>query len=291
MLQIKNLKKTYKGNVHAVNGINLNIPLGSCFGLLGPNGAGKSTTIEIIEGIKEATSGEILLNSKPIDESFKQIIGIQFQETVLHDFMTVKEALELFSTFYTKTIPIPEIIKMCYLEEYLNQYTNKISGGQRQRLLLGIALINDPEIIFLDEPTTGLDPQSRRNFWDLINSIKKKKKTILLTTHYMEEAFQLCDEIAIVDKGMVIAQGNPKNLLAQHYDGASISLDQALMESVPKELNYQLDGSQRIKFHTSELNETLKILIEKGIDLSSMEIHKHSLEDLFVDITGKQLRD
>lgn len=290
MLEVKNLKKIYDGNVEAVKDISLRIEKGQCFGLLGPNGAGKSTTIEMIEGIKTPSSGEILWNGKEVDQSFKEIIGIQFQSTELQDLITVREALSMFASFYQGGLEIDEIVGLCHLEEYLDQYTNKISGGQRQRLLVGIALIHDPEIVFLDEPTTGLDPQSRRNFWDLINGIKKRNKTIILTTHYMEEAYQLCDEIAIVDKGLIISQGNPKELLREHYRGAHISFDLAEKENMPNDFEFSVKDD-RISFHTNDVNLSLSTLISNNVNLSSIEIHKQNLEDLFVDITGKQLRD
>lgn len=290
MLEIKDLKKTYEGKIEAVRGISLKIEKGQCFGLLGPNGAGKSTTIEMIEGIKTPTSGEILWEGNPVGPEFKEKIGIQFQSTELQDLMTCREALEMFAAFYGNGVSFDEIVKICYLEEYLDQYTNKISGGQRQRLLVGIALIHDPEIVFLDEPTTGLDPQSRRNFWDLIENIKAKNKTIILTTHYMEEAYQLCDEIAIVDKGIIISQGNPKDLLRENYKGAHISIDSSQQASMPNGFEYQMkDG--RINFHSNNVNESLSELISSNVNLESVEIHKQTLEDLFVDITGKQLRE
>ena len=290
MLEVKNLKKVYDGNIQAVAGIDFTIKKGVCFGLLGPNGAGKSTTIEIMEGIKKATSGEILYKGQAVTEDFKKHIGIQFQNTVLQDFMTVREALQMFASFYPDARKINEIAKMCFLEEFLDQYTNRISGGQRQRLLVGIALIHNPEIVFLDEPTTGLDPQSRRNFWELVRTIKAEGKTIVLTTHYMDEAYQLCDEIVIVDQGKVIARGNPKKLLEEHYKGAHISLPQSEKDKVEARYPIQL-MEDRVQFHVSDVTESLKELMALNVNLDQVEIQKQSLEDLFVDITGKQLRE
>ncbi len=290
VLEIKNLVKKY-GSLTAVNNLTLSIPTGLCYGLLGPNGAGKSTTIEIIEGLKKPTSGEIYYNQKPIDKNFKDIIGIQFQSTSLQDHLTVLEALKLFESFFKKTIPLDQIIETCQLNDFINQDTQKISGGQRQRALLAIALLNDPEILFLDEPTTGLDPQSRRHFWDLITHLKKdKKKTILLTTHYMEEAYILCDEIAIIDKGQIIAQGPPRKLLEKHYSGAHISLDKNIL--LPLDFPYETyTNYERIEFHTDNVRDSIKYLLSKNIDISSVEIKKQTLDDLFLDLTGKKTRN
>lgn len=190
LLQVKNLVKHYSA-VKAVNGINLNLKTGVCFGLLGPNGAGKTTTVEILEGINQATSGEILYKGKPLGEQFRKEAGIMFQSTALQDYITVRETLEMFANFYPQNANIDNLIKRCNLTEYLEQDNRQLSGGQRQRLLLAIALVNNPDIIFLDEPTTGLDPQARRNFWGLINDIKAEGKTVVLTTHYMDEAYML----------------------------------------------------------------------------------------------------
>ena len=191
LLQVKNLVKHYP-SVKAVDGIDINLQGGVCFGLLGPNGAGKTTTVEILEGITEATSGEILYKGKPVGDQFRKEAGIMFQSTALQDFITVRETLQMFASLYPRQSDLDELILRCNLTEYLDQDNRQLSGGQRQRLLLAIALVNDPDIIFLDEPTTGLDPQARRNFWDLIDDIKAQGKTIILTTHYMDEAYSLC---------------------------------------------------------------------------------------------------
>lgn len=289
MLEVKGLVKKYDKLV-AVDGVDLSIPKGVCFGLLGPNGAGKSTTIEVIEGISKPTAGEILYNGKPVDKSFKNIIGIQFQSTSLQDFLTVFEALQLFESLYSNTVSLEEIIEICQLKEFIHQDTRKISGGQRQRLLLGVAMINDPEILFLDEPTTGLDPHARRHFWDIIEAIKKRNKTIILTTHYMEEAYILCDTIAIMDKGRVIAEGSPRELLVKHYNGAHISLSGNVL--LPKDFPWTINSVfDRIEFHTEDVKNCLKFLLDKNVDMNSLEVKKQTLDDLFVDITGKNLQN
>lgn len=228
ILETHHLKKTYQPNkkskVEAVRDISLRVKPGICFGLLGPNGAGKSTTIEMMEGILKPTSGEILYFGKPIQKEYRQYIGIQFQQTSLQDFLKVTEVLDLFSSLYSNPLPKEKIIQLCNLDEILMRDCRRLSGGQRQRVLLAIALINDPKILFVDEPTTGLDPQARRDFWSLIQGIKAEGKTILLTTHYMEEAELLCNEIAIVDQGLVIAEGSPKELIQKYFPDADLSV-------------------------------------------------------------------
>lgn len=290
IIEVKNLTKHF-AKVQAVNGVSFQIPAGKCFGLLGPNGAGKTTTIEIMEGITEATSGEILFRGQDRGAQFREKIGIQFQATSLMDFLTVREVLNLFKNFYTHTVPIEDLAKLCALEEFWDRDTHKLSGGQRQRVLLAIALVNDPEIIFLDEPTTGLDPQARRNFWTLIRTIKAKNKTVVLTTHYMEEAYELCDEIAIMDRGKIIAQGAPDQLLKDHFTQVSLELpmtDMTLTELPAGWIKNETEG--RYQTHTPNVNESLKILMEKGISLNRLNIRRHTLEDLFLELTGKQMR-
>ena len=223
ILQTKDLKKTYGKDIHAVRGINLNIRRGQCHGLLGPNGAGKSTTIEMMEGILKPTSGEILYQGRQIDNEYRQIIGIQFQQTALQDYLKVTEVLDLFASLYEKTLAKEKIIELCNLSDIILRDCKKLSGGQRQRVLLAIALINNPEILFVDEPTTGLDPSARRDFWKLIQGIKAEGKTIILTTHYMDEAQILCDQLSIVDKGLVIAEGAPQELIKKHFPDVDFS--------------------------------------------------------------------
>src|SRR5690554_2132445 len=224
LLEVDHLRKHY-GSLKAVDDVSFAIRPGICFGLLGPNGAGKTTTIEIIEGITAPTSGEIRYRGKPRDKSFAERCGIQFQATALQDFLTVREVLTLFASFYREPLPVTELIRWCDLGEFSEREANKLSGGQKQRLLLALALINDPEIVFLDEPTTGLDPQSRRNFWELITTIKRRGKTVVLTTHYMDEAEQLCDELIIMDHGRIIDQGSPRALLDKHLPLKRVCLD------------------------------------------------------------------
>ena len=186
------------GKVKAVNGLSFDVTEGECFGLLGPNGAGKTTTLEMMEGLTPADQGSVMFRGRTLDKEYPNHIGIQFQNTALQDFQTVRESLALFARIYPQTVDLEELITLCQLDEFIDRDVKKLSGGQRQRLLLAISLVNNPSLVFLDEPTTGLDPQSRRNFWSLIESIKQAGKTVLLTTHYMEEAEQLCDRIALL---------------------------------------------------------------------------------------------
>lgn len=289
-LQANNLVKHYRG-VKAVNGISFNIEKGICFGLLGPNGAGKTTTVEMLEGINSPTSGEVLYQGKPLGRRFRDEAGIMFQTTALQDYITVREMLEMFRRMYPHTVPLSELIDSCSLEEFLDRDTRKLSGGQRQRLLLAIALVNAPEVIFLDEPTTGLDPQARRNFWELVRTIKADGKTIILTTHYMEEAYELCDEIIIMDHGEIIAQGAPARLLAKHFGDVVLQLPK---EDFPGNHD-PLPGTIRergdsVEILSSDVNETIHQLVEQNIPLARLQIRQRTLEDLFLELTGTELR-
>jgi len=292
LLQVKDLHKHY-ADVKAVNGVSFSVAEGECFGLLGPNGAGKTTTIEVMEGISKPTSGEILYRGEPQGSRFREQAGIQFQSTALQDFLTVAEQLKLFASFYPKGLSFDELVEVCALEKYLNRDASKLSGGQRQRLLLAIALVNDPDIVFLDEPTTGLDPQARLNFWDLVNKIKSRNKTVLLTTHYMEEAYNLCDEIVIMDHGKIIAQGSPDELLEEHFQDVIIELPMSdFNEKAAATMPYRvLEKVQpTVEIVTSDVNATLAELLSANVSLSGLQVRARTLEDLFIELTGKELR-
>ena len=222
-LEARNLVKQYPG-VLAVDGVSFSVPEGTCFGLLGPNGAGKTTTVEIIEGVIRPTSGEVYYYGEIAGDRFRQESGIQFQNTALQDHITVRETLEMFQALYDRKADLQHVIEQCSLGDLLDRDNRKLSGGQRQRLLLAVALVNQPRLVFLDEPTTGLDPQARRNFWALVKSIREEGATIVLTTHYMDEARVLCDEIAIMDEGKIITQGAPEQLLFDKYGDKLINL-------------------------------------------------------------------
>lgn len=290
ILEVKNLYKYYPG-VKAVDDVSFAIPYGICFGLLGPNGAGKTTTIEVIEGIQKPDRGLILYKGKHRDSHFKQEVGIQLQHTELQQYLTVKEILLTFRNLYARRANLDELVSLCYLDEILDRDNRKISGGQKQRLLLAIALANDPELLFLDEPTTGLDPQARRHVWDIVQSIKKKGKTIILTTHYMEEAQTLCDIVAIMDHGKIIAMDSPLNLLNQHCRGVSITLPSSVDESVLHRMNctwYRVN--QTIEIQTEKPHDCLRLLIDNNVDITGMVVRSQNLEDLFLKLTGTQLR-
>ncbi|MCG7871144.1 MAG: ABC transporter ATP-binding protein [Candidatus Thiodiazotropha lotti] len=291
MIEAQNLCKHYPG-VKAVNGVSFHIPRGVCFGLLGPNGAGKTTTVEMLEGIITPSSGNILYKGEPLGQRFRNEAGIMFQHTALQEFIQVDEALRMFQNFYPNPRPLDDLVEACALEEFLTRDTRKLSGGQKQRLLLAIALINNPEVVFLDEPTTGLDPQSRRNLWSQVRRIKAENKTLVLTTHYMEEAFELCDEIIIMDHGVIIAQGNPKALLADHFDNSVITLPR---DALPDQLTLN-DGASIhpqgdiVEILSKDVDSTIRLLTANQIPLRQLQVRTPTLEDLFLELTGHHLR-
>jgi ABC-2 type transport system ATP-binding protein len=288
-LEARHLVKQYPG-VTAVNDVSFAVAEGICFGLLGPNGAGKTTTVEIIEGVTKPTSGEVRYYGEPAGDRFREEAGIQFQNTALQDYLTVRETLEMFRDLYDRQADIDEILEACSLTELADRDNRKLSGGQRQRLLLGVALVNRPRLIFLDEPTTGLDPQARRNFWELVQGILANGATVILTTHYMDEAHVLCDEIAIMDAGRIIAQGPPDTLLEERYEGLIIEL--------PAETAGGLDGMEHrvydklgiVEIVTRDVTASLRELDAKGVTLDRIKIRQANLEDLFLDLTGHSLR-
>jgi len=289
-LEARNLVKHYPG-VRAVDGVSFCVQEGICFGLLGPNGAGKTTSVEIIEGVTAATSGEVLYYGKTAGERFKQEAGIQFQNTALQDYITVRETIEMFRTLYKRQADFDELIEQCSLGDLLDRDNRKLSGGQRQRLLLAVALVNKPRLIFLDEPTTGLDPQARRNFWDLVQSIRAAGATILLTTHYMDEAQVLCDEVAIMDGGQIVTQGSPEALLQKQYDGLIIELPISdLTDSLPGIEHTVHENLGIIEVITTDVSKSLQQLTPHVSDLNQIKIRQPNLEDLFLDLTGHSLR-
>ena len=290
ILQVTNLVKNF-ARLTAVNDVSFEIRRGTCFGLLGPNGAGKTTTIELMEGIKTADVGSILYNGAPLGQQFRNEAGIMFQTTALQEFVTVREMLVQYSRFYPQTADIDMLVVQYSLQEFLHQDTRKLSGGQKQRLLLAMALINLPKILFLDEPTTGLDPQSRRNLWEQVRKVKAEGTTILLTTHYMEEAYELCDEIAIMDHGRIIAQGAPDALLAKHFDNVVVQINE---EDIPRRLGEaEFDATYRngnAHILTGDVNRTIKRLLAFKVPLNRLRIRARDLEDLFLELTGRELR-
>ena len=304
-LRVANLRKTYK-DVVAVDGIELHVHAGECFGLLGPNGAGKTTTIEICEGLTEPDSGDVEvlgLRWASDAQALRQRLGIQLQETQLADKLTVSETVRLFRSFFHRG-PAPEdVIALVQLEEKRAARVSDLSGGQKQRLALACALVGDPDLLFLDEPTTGLDPQARRQLWDLIEEFKQAGRTILLTTHYMDEAERLCDQLAIMDHGKVIARGTPGELIASigadhlvelSTSDGSRAVDLTALRQVESVRDVRAENGS-IRIQTTELHRAVPALLEElrrqGIPLSELSTHSATLEDVFVSLTGRHLRD
>ncbi len=291
ILEVHNLGKHFAA-VEAVRGVNFQVQAGSCFGLLGPNGAGKTTTMEIIEDIIAPTSGEIFYKGQPRSSSFREEIGIQFQHTSLLNFLSVEETLRTFAQLFFKPADLEQIIVRCDLAALRNHRNNRLSGGQTQRLMLALALINQPHLIFLDEPSTGLDPQSRRNLWNIVKGLKEEGKTLILTTHSMEEAQHLCDQIAIMDEGTIIAQGSPDELIQGYCGLISIILPRSACPVNLKSLPFaSQERGDEVIILAPEIHEGLTKLMEQGIDLREVSIHSPNLEDVFLHLTGKKLRE
>lgn len=291
LLEIYNLRKCYR-EIVAVEDVSLSVEPGTCLGILGPNGAGKTTTIEIIEDIIPPTEGEIHYKGQPRSDSFREEIGIQFQHTSLLNFLSVEETLLSFQKLFSKPVDLEQLISRCDLESIRDRRNNNLSGGQLQRLMLALALINDPELIFLDEPSTGLDPQSRRNLWEIVDQIKEEGKTIIMTTHSMEEAEYLCDEVAIMDQGRIIASGPPKKLIQTYCSTNTIHLPLEACLNVSDNLPFQWHQNEDTAIiRTENIDEQLSTMMKSNISLAGMTIHSPNLEDVFLHLTGKTLRD
>ena len=312
-IQCKALYKRYERGakaVDAVNGLDLDVSVGECFGLLGPNGAGKTTTVEILEGLLEATSGEVeVLGMRwgdGHDHQLRQKLGITLQETKLQEKLTVLETLELFRSFYDDGIEPEEAMALVSLQEKAKAWVRKLSGGQRQRLAVACALVGKPELLFLDEPTTGLDPQARRQLWEVINDLKQSGATVLLTTHYMDEAEKLCDRVAIMDRGKIIAQGTPRELIARM--GSEHVIEFGLSENGEANLEVPADRFLDVASVLSAVRESqgylltvsephlaipalLRRIDEDNLQLSSLTTRHINLEDVFVGLTGRHLDD
>jgi ABC-2 type transport system ATP-binding protein len=290
IIEVRELVKQYPSTT-AVAGVSFSVPEGVCFGLLGPNGAGKTTTVEIMEGILPPTAGEVRYRGEPLGARFREEAGILFQRTALQDFLTVRQSIALFRGLYGRGLDVEEVIRLCALEKLAGRDARKLSGGQQQRLLLAIALVNDPALLFLDEPTTGLDPQARRNFWELVRSIKAQRKTIILTTHYMEEAELLCDEIIILDRGRIVAQGAPRRLLRERFAEVLLELPRHEFPERARALPLRIiDASDRVEITTDDLEGTLRTLLDAQVPLTNLRIRPANLEDLFLELTGTELR-
>ena len=302
-LAVRALHKRY-GDVVAVDGLDLEVRPGECFGLLGPNGAGKTTTIEICEGLLEATSGEVEVLGRrwsSHERELRQLLGIQLQETQLAEKLTVRETVRLFRSFYERGREPEEVIALVQLEEKTRARVGSLSGGQKQRLALACALVGDPQLLFLDEPTTGLDPQARRQLWELIGELRAGGRTIVLTTHYMEEAERLCDRVAIVDHGRAIALGTPRTLVQSL--GADHVVEFALGDApIDAERLSRLEGVRSVRsdngswsLTVAELHVALPAILaeveRRGATLAELRTHSATLDDVFVSLTGRRLRE
>ncbi|MCS7202688.1 MAG: ABC transporter ATP-binding protein [Dictyoglomus sp.] len=303
IVEVEDLRKTY-GNIKAVDGVSFKIKQGSIFTLLGPNGAGKTTTLEIIEGLRIPDSGRIKIFGKEvrrIGREEKELIGVSLQETQLISHLTVRETLSMFRNLYKKGLKVDDVLEFINLKDKAKDRVDKLSGGQKQRLAIGLALINDPELLFLDEPTTGLDPQARRSIWDLLLQLKKQGKTIILTTHYMEEAEFLADWVCIMDYGKIIREGTPEDLIKSIGGESIIEVD---VEENPsffdrlKELNLNYTYNpkhSRLLIKTNNVLETidsiLRIARECSLKVRNEIIRQPNLEDVFLTLTGRQLRE
>jgi len=302
ILQVENLVKRY-GDVEAVRGVSFSVEEGEVFGLLGPNGAGKTSTVEVMEGLRVPDGGRISvcgIDPQKNPTGLKREIGATLQSTSLPDKLKVGEALRLFAGFYKRTRNPDDLLKRFGLEEKRNAFYNQLSGGQKQRLALAMALVNDPRVLFLDEPTAGLDPQVRREIYDIIEELKREKKTIVLTTHYIEEAEKLCDRVAIVDHGKVIATGTPRQLKERSGNTTRIEvrLAKPALNGVLKTLDGVVDMRQLADVYVLHCQKTapaivalVKHLEAENNELVSLEIATPSLEDVFIELTGRRLRD
>lgn len=288
LLAVHHLVKTFK-ETPAVQDVSFNIYRGECVGLLGPNGAGKTTTLEMIEGLQTPSSGQISFAGQPLSSAFREQMGIQFQHTSLPDYLTVYEVLVLFSRLYHHTLPLSTVIEQCALQDVHDRDHRKLSGGQRQRLLLALAILNDPELVFLDEPTTGLDPQARHHFWSLVQGLKKQGKTLLLTTHYMDEAAMLCDRLLIIEAGKIIAEGAPTQLLHEHFSGVVVRLPMRYQSQLPAEFDWEEQGNI-VQCTTDDVGQLIAALQDHQLDLRALTIREPNLEDLFLKLTGRALR-
>ncbi len=301
-VDVQHISKNY-GDLTAVEDLSFRVKRGEVFGLLGPNGAGKTTTLEMIEGLRKPDRGEIYIDGHSVAKQprkVKEVIGVQLQSTSLYNKIKVGEALKLFGGYYKKCRPVDELLELVSLSDKRNAYHQELSGGQQQRLALALALVNDPLIVFLDEPTTGLDPQARRNLWDIILKMKESGKTVILTTHYMEEAEFLCDRLAIMDYGRMIAEGAPSGLIEQMQVESCLEI----RFEAPPDLKslHALPGvskvhplADKIELFSAAPQQTLAALIEGGREhqwnISDIHIRRATVEDLFLELTGRSLRE
>jgi len=301
VLEIEHLKKYY-GDVRAVDDVSFKVAEGEIFGFVGPNGAGKTTTIECAEGLRRPDSGRVRmlgLDPRADGRRLKERLGIQLQETSLPQRMKVGEALALFASFYPKSVDRPTLLKQMGLEDKEGAYFDKLSGGQKQRLFIALAMINDPELIVLDELTTGLDPQSRRSMWDLVRGVRDRGRTVVLTTHFMEEAERLCDRVAIIDGGRLRALDTPSNLIRAHSAenrvifSAEAGFDPGRMRTLPRVSRVERDGERIIAYGSDPkmVVEVVNYLGANDVPFRDLRTEQASLEDVFLALTGHEMRD
>ena len=302
-IHVSGLRKSY-GDFEAVRGIEFDVAPGEVFGLLGPNGAGKTTTVEILEGLRTRTSGDVtVLGFDPATDTkaIKDRIGVCLQSTNLPDKITVRESLALFQAFYSRATDIDKLLQRLQLWDKRNEFYSKLSGGQKQRVALALAMVNDPQMIFLDEPTTGLDPQVRLEIHNLISELKDAKRTILLTTHYIEEAERLCDRVAIIDEGKIIAIGTPREIQARTAGRSLVEIktEQPMPPDVPafveSDKHTLSEDRLRLSVYSTRpartLPDILKWIDHQGLELEDIHLKRPTLEDVFIELTGKRLRD
>ena len=300
IVTVRNLRKSY-GDLRAVDGISFTVKKGEIFGLVGPNGAGKTTTWEILEGLRRAESGDIHVAGIDVRQhrrKLRELIGVQLQATALFERLTARETLEVFGGMYRQNLPAERLLKLVNLEEKADDWTEKLSGGQKQRLAVALALVNDPEIVFLDEPTTGLDPQARRSLWDVMAELRTMGKTVMLTTHYMEEAERLCDRVGVMDHGKILALDRPGQLIKdfEQRDAVEFSADgdASAFGTLPgvEEMNVE-DGL--VTLYTRQLEKTLAAVFElarvRGMNVEGFRVRNASLEDVFLHLTGRRIRE
>jgi ABC-2 type transport system ATP-binding protein len=301
-IRVRGLRKRY-GEIQAVAGVDFDVAPGEIFGLLGPNGAGKTTTVEILEGLRAPDDGEVRVLGIDVArgaDELKPRIGVSLQTAALYPKLTVTEVLDLFRSFYPRARPTAELIDALDLGERRNAQTRVLSGGQRQRLGVALALINDPELVFLDEPTTGLDPAARRSLWDLVLGMKASGRTILLTTHYMEEAEVLCDRLAIMDHGRILEMGTVDELISKRFQERAVRFDRLAelstteLEALPAVISVK-DDDREVLLYTRDVGATIGALLslteQRGLEPQNLAIRRATLEDVFLDLTGRALRD
>jgi ABC-2 type transport system ATP-binding protein len=302
VIRVRDVRKIY-GEIRAVDGVSFEVARGEVFGLLGPNGAGKTTTVEMLEGLRVPDGGELeILGIDAIrrPDLLKERIGVTLQTAELYPKLTVVEVLDLFRSFYARSLPANQLVEFLDLGERRNAQTRVLSGGQRQRLAVALALVNDPEVVFLDEPTTGLDPAARRALWSLVERLKEQGKTILLTTHYMEEAEHLCDRLAIMDHGRILEMGTVEDLVSRRFHERAVrfdtlpGVDEGRLRALPDVVSLKHDDGTTF-LYTTDVAATIGALLalteELGVEAGNLGIRRATLEDVFLDLTGRALRD